>query len=243
MMKRIMTVAFLVCVGTVAVSAMDFNPFVIRNSNGDGVAPIIVENSAQDGADCRTPLGGQKVGYGTHYFDGMTFGAIETVDFQRLGGPSNIVPYCNVWVTDGAGNYAVISTENDYRGEDWATWDQFKVFETDFSSLDWLLTGATRSGAQYLQKPDGQGGAVNVTGADLADLIIQDPGVYPNPPIGTGAPKGGYGFNIIWGDTAANYAGQFHYNQLTINGQQVPEPMTVGLLGMGGLVLARRKKA
>ena len=233
---------------------VEFETFNIRNNDGTISAPWdstmgIVENTAGDGFDVWTPEGGQKVGYGTNAFDGMQINQFETVDFDRLDGPTNIVPYLNFGVTDGS-NYAIISSENDYRGTIFSTRQEWKVFETNTGNLNWLFdTGTGGVNAQYLTL-DGD----RVTLSDLSDdIYLSDPEDYSSSYIGTGAPRGGYGFNVIWGDTAANYTNSYEMENLavTVDGIEysaanapVPEPASVGLLGLGiaGLAVARRRR-
>lgn len=201
------------CNGTVDENCpMNFEIFNIRNNSGSILAPwetdiILNENAAGDGFTFGTPRGGQKVGYGTNFFDGVKLNTIETVNWNWLSVPANsgIVPYLNIWVTDGLGNYAVIASENNYKGTDFGTRTEWKVFEFGVSSsnLDWLFDSGTgaKSATQYLTH-----NGINATLSELSDrIVIGDPGVYPSPNVGTGAPRGGYGFNLIWGDTQSNF--------------------------------------
>lgn len=222
---------------------IDFGTFNIRNTNGTIVAPwdsdlSILENAAGDGFAAETPQSGQKVGYGTNTFDGLQVNQFETVNFTKISGKENIVPYLNVWVTDGT-NYAIISSENDYRGTNFSTRQEWKIFEYDTTaSLDWLFdSGAgARDSAQYLTL-----NGARVTLADISDSItLVDPGTPYPAYVNTGAPRGGHGFNVIFGDTQSNYVGSYHISDLSIdfNGQTynaVPEPGTLALLAFAGL--------
>lgn len=197
----------------------DFFPFYIRNNNSTIAPPwdadlVVAENAAGNGFAAQTPRGGQKVGYGTNYFDGLMLNTFETVNWDRVSGAANLVVYMNVWVTDGV-NFAVISSENDYRGTDFATRQEWKVFEFPNMpvSLDWLCANGVggRDAGQYLTC-----GGVRATLADLADVTIESPaGSYPAY-VGTGAPRGGYGFNLIWGDTSVNFLGSYSMENLSI---------------------------
>lgn len=207
----------------------DFTAFYIRNSNStvNRITPpwdsdiVLSENSAGDGFTYGTPRGGQKVGYGTKFFDGVKINTLETVNWSLIFGNSGIIPYLNIWVTDGNGNYAVISSENNYQGTDFAARREWKIFEygPSTSNFNWLFAGGTggRDAAQYLTL-----NGTRVTLSQLADnIIIGDPGLYPAPNVGTGAPRGGYGFNLIWGDTQANFAqknGQIGNLSVTVAG-------------------------
>ena len=188
----------------------DFTTQYIRNSNATIKAPwdtdiILSENEPGDGFSYGTPLGGQKVGYGTKFFDGYKINSISSVNWNLISGNPGIGPYLNIWVTDGLGNYAIIASENQYRGTDFATRNEWKIFEfgTSTTNLNWLFDGGTaaRDGAQYLTL-----NGVRITLSQLSNrIIIGDPGVYPAPNVGTGAPRGGYGFSLIWGDTQSNF--------------------------------------
>lgn len=191
----------------------DFFTFNIRNTNSSILAPwdadiILSENATGDGFTFKTPRGGQKVGYGTKFFDGLQLNALESVNWNWLSAPANngIVPYLNIWVTDGLGNYAVISSENNYRGSNFGTRREWKIFEYGPSktNFNWLFDSGTgaRDGAQYLTH-NGQ----RITLSELSDrIVIGDPGAYPSTNVGTGAPRAGSGFNLIWGDTQQNFA-------------------------------------
>lgn len=197
-------------------ATVEFNAFVIRNANSDSSAPTITENVAGDGFAATTPKAGQKVGYGTSAFNGAKLNSFDTVNFHIVNTTANpgVIAYLNFWVTDGT-NYAIISSENDYRGTDFQTRNQWKVFETNLSNLDWLFDSGTgaRDGSQYLTRNGGR-----VTLADFKDgVTLASPPSFPWPNVGTGAPKAGYGFNVVFGDTAANFVGGFSLDQLTIS--------------------------
>jgi len=204
-------------------SKPDFTAFYIRNNNTVPLAQrimppwdtdmIITENMDGDGFSAITPnaAGGQKVGYGTNFFDGLQFNKLQTVNFVKLSGAPN-PPYLNIWVTDGAGKYAIIASENVYMGTMFATRQEWKVFETDLSNLSWLCASGTGGvSSQYLTC-----NGINVTMADFSNsILISSPSSYL-PPIGTGAPRGGYGFNLIYGDTASNFIGAYSLNDLSV---------------------------
>ena len=248
--------------GLAHATTVDFETFNIRNSNANGgtiIPPwdpnlVIVENGDQDGFLAETPEGGQKVGYGTSAFDGCELNDFVTVDWDKISGKAGVYAYLNIWVTDGNGNYAVIASENDYRGTDFATRAEWKIFEYSGTNFDWLFDSGTGGrSSQYL--------TLNGSNATLAD-ISDDVYVYAGPGVGatgvgTGAPQGGYGFNIIFGDTQSNFVGSYEIDNVAVTldkgngpevynaGAPVPEPATVSLLlmGLGGMAIRQRRKS
>lgn len=261
-MKKCMILGLALLAGGVAQAAqiVEFETFNIRNNNGTTTSPwdgnlYVQENGEGDGFTASTPLSGQKVGYGTSSFDGFQLNDLNTVDWDKISGPANLTAYLNIWVTDGLGNYAVISSENDYRGTNFLTRTEWKIFEfgPSNSNFNWLFDSGTGGrNNQYLQR-----NGSNVTLADLSNNIVVFAGpVGPTTGVGTGAPRGGYGFNIIWGDTAANFTNGNPYtvDNVTVqwNGEDyqagavvpIPAAAGLGMLGMGltGFMARLRKK-
>ena len=233
-------------------TVIDFETFYIRNNDGTIVAPYdadmsIIENTAGDGFSASTPRGGQKVGYGTSAFDGFQLNMFNSADWTTSPNPTGAHPYLNIWVTDGT-NYAIISSENAYMGTDFQTRNEWKIFEYSPGNLDWLLgSGTAGVNSQYLQK-DG----ANVTLADFDNNVV----LYGGPGagaagVGTGAPQGGFGFNVIFGDTQSNFVGQYDIANLSVtadgslytagNVNGIPEPSTLSIFALALLGLGYRR--
>lgn len=254
-MRKSIVLGLALLIGSAAQAVVvDFHAFNIRNNDGSTTAPwdgdmSIVENVAGDGFAAMTPRSGQKVGYGTNAFDGLQLNQLNTVDWDKLSGAANI-SYLNIWVTDGT-NYAVIASENEYRGTDFSTRDQWKIFEYGpGAGFDWLFDSGVGGRVNQYLTLDG----VNATLSDLSDNIKVFAGpVGPTAGVGSGAPRGGYGFNLIYGDTESNFVGAYHLENVTVewNGiayeagnAPIPEPATMTLLGLGlaGLAMRTRRK-
>ncbi len=81
--------------------------------------------------------------------------------------------------------------------------DQFAgSLDGSAGNLNWLFPGVTAGKVnQYIQL-----NGVNATLAQFGNnIVIGSPASFPQTGVGTGAPRGGYGLNLIWGDTQANF--------------------------------------
>ncbi len=161
--------------------------------------------------------GGQKAGLGTNQINGAKVSQIASLHVDRLDNVATSGsawgPYFNIWVTDGAGHYAVIANEpsnpewNASNRWDITSWDMLKtktckVFETPGwnTGLSWVHV--------YTGKMTG------LVFEDVANLVIAPPSpayiADPLNSVGTGAPdvlgtNVAYGYNWMFGDTLANY--------------------------------------
>lgn len=259
-LKSISTAAVAVALtaSSFAITA-DFEAFNIRNNNGDGgtiVAPwdgdmSIVENAAGDGFSAMTPRAGQKVGYGTSALDGLQVNKLQSVNFTKVSGALGKLPYLNLWVKDTVTElYGIIALGGDFRGVDFASGMQdwlLYEYDTTVGNIDWLFDGGASSLVGHGIRHDG----TQINLSELSnDLIFADPGSpYPNG-VGTGAPRGGHGLNIIFGDTQANYVGEMEIKDLTFtyDGNEyragVPDTGSTAallVLGFAALVGYRRK--
>lgn len=199
---------------------------------------------------------GDKAALGSNDINGSKIGNISGLKIDRLddetrfaaGSGPRVAPYINIWITDGAGNYAVVANEpsnpafqplyNDGYdlGFDDLADKVAKIYEN--SDLSWLPNNG-----------------VGLTFADLAGFTIQAPSVAELAlgwlGLGTGAPRElgtniAYGVNWVFGDTLSNYvSGDMGYVVANAAVTAVPEPGTLALFGAGvlalGLVGRRRR--
>ena len=216
-------------VGAVLVSAgiahAGFTGYIIRNAD-IGTAPVI-NFSTSNSINASIDIARQKVGFGSNDVNGLTIGQISLMDITRNDTGTAFKPYVNIWVTNGVGNYAVISI---------SPWGGpgAGVLSTSYTTMNGLgSTSANRGPGQdvYVYETLGATGAATEAGgaqinsnkgsswlssrgtgnyltiSDISDLVIAPP---PSSwfagtnGTGSGAPRElgtgvAFGFNWIMG--------------------------------------------
>jgi len=256
MKKFVITAALaFTLLGVSAVQAA-FSPFIIRNGSTTSTPPLILPNIAYVPGATEFVIneGGQKAGYGTSQIDGQQIGDIQRWAITRhddesrfaAGSGPAVAPYINLWVTDGAGKFAVIANE--------PSDPAFQALYNNGWDLDW--NDIKDKPAKVFENADKTwlpNNGVGLTFQDVASYTIQAPSVAELTTgwagLGGGAPRTlgtnvAYGFNWIFGDSLANYvSGMEGY---VVSGASVPEPATLALAGaalVGLFATARRRAA
>jgi hypothetical protein len=239
-----------------AATTIDFDAVALRPANdGSGENGTIVEYPDGTGVTAIIPKAGQKVYYGTDYFNSWELSSIDYLEFtyKRANGGNN--PYSNVVITDGAGNFGIISSQGGY-----TIWENITATITE-KRIRYYFAGDSGNQAYgfkfYDPSPEPPlywGHGTNIVWSDIQSWSLLGVGVTRPLHSGEGgSPRGpvDHGLAIMWGDSLDNYLGARDIYDVTVfaNGQEyvtgvIPAPGAVLLGGIGaGMVgwLRRRR--
>ncbi len=226
---------------------IEFDAVALRPANdGSGEYGTIVEYANGNGVTTNVPKPGQKVYYGTDYFNGWSLSNIAHIDFtyKRPNGGNN--PYTNIVITDGSGNYGVISSQGGYVLSE--------TIDAEYTERAMRYFFAGDSGNQaygfrfYEPSPDlgSWGHGTNLVWSDISSWSLLGVGT-PRPlhsgEAGVARGPVDHALAIMWGDSAANYLGIRDIYDVSVvdsaGNEYVPVPVPGAvLLGMLGLSLA-----
>jgi hypothetical protein len=183
-----------------------FVDFVIRG------APTI-SHPAPGQTEFVLSAGGQKAALGSNDINGQTLGSLQSVAITRLddisrftpgSGPA-VAPYLNIWITDGAGNFAVAANEPS-NAEMQIHYNN--GYDLSFAELSTMTVKLYENSNKSWLPNSGTG----LTFGSLAGFTIQAPTVAQLTAgwagLGGGAPRelgtnAAYGVNWVFGDTLA----------------------------------------
>lgn len=259
MMKRVsplFLIAAVLAISGIAQADMtiNFDAVALRPANdGSGEYGTIVEYPDGTGVTAIIPKAGQKVYYGTDYFNGWALASIDYLEFtyMRANGGNN--PYSNVVITDGSGNYGIISSQGGH-----TLWEIVGPDSTE-KRIRYYFAG--NSGNQpygfrfYEPSPDpllSWNHGTNLAWGDIQSWSVLGTGVSRPLSSGEGGVARGpvdHGLAIMWGDSQDNYLGAREIYNVAVfaDGVMHVVPVPAGvLLGSIGLGLAgwicKRKK-
>jgi hypothetical protein len=237
-----------------AAVTIDFDAVALRRAglDGSGDFATVAEDANGNGMTTSALVAGQKVYYGTNFFDGGSLGTLQSMQFTYSGGPMNNVPYLNVQVMNGS-SYGVIalavSTSFITDNHDGSFTASYSFARDVVGYYEFVLNGAT--------KPTSWQDAIDDGWTLLSGNRTLSPGEQATT-LGDPHAKGPIydSLAIIWGDSAANYTGARHIYDVTVTGSDgtvyqaaVPEPCTLAIwslfggIGVAGGWLRRRKTA
>ena len=232
-----------------APASADFVAYEIRNTPTISISGAVTEFIIDDVGD--------KAALGSNDINGSTIGEITSLSIERLDDPSrfapgsgpSVAPYFNLWITDGAGNFAVVANEPSNGAFQPLYNDGYDLSFADLS--DKVAKIYENSSTPWLPNS-----GIGLTFADLANFVIQAPTIAELTAswggLGTGAPRESgtnvaYGVNWVFGDTLANYvSGDVGYQVTNANVEaaKVSEPTLLALfsLGLVGMTASKRRK-